>query len=277
MRSFIFQTATVFGAFASTLFGQNPSRQAAIVGGGNPDRGKCTVEVVVDGSARVEIRGNTAILRDVNGRPPQWRRFECTGIMPPNPANFQFQAVDGRGRQTLVRDPRNGGVAVIQIEDQQGGAEGYTFDIMWDSRGDYTSNQLGRQPAYPQPAPNPQYRERTDPGSGWGEPPYRPNYRDSQYYRQWGHGFGTDEAIRVCRDSVYEQATRAFRTRDIHFLATRIDDNPGRRDWVIGRIDVHPNARGEVYNFSCSVDFDSGRVRSADIERRPIEWDPRWR
>src|ERR1051325_5104463 len=124
-------------SLASALFGQSAQRQATMVGGGGPDRGKCTAEVVVDGSAQVEIRGSTATLRDLNGRPPQWRRFECTGVMPPNPANFQFQGVDGRGRQNLVRDPRNGGVAVIQIEDQQGGAEGYTFDIMWDSRGDY--------------------------------------------------------------------------------------------------------------------------------------------
>jgi hypothetical protein len=41
--------------------------------------------------------------------------------MPPNPANFRFQAVDGRGRQDLIRDPRNGGVAVVQIDDRQGG------------------------------------------------------------------------------------------------------------------------------------------------------------
>ena len=89
-----------------------------VTGGGNPDRGKCTVEVVVDGAAQVLIRGNTATLRDLNGRQPQWRRFECTAVMPPNPADFRFQGIDGRGRQSLVRDPRNGGAAVVQIEDR---------------------------------------------------------------------------------------------------------------------------------------------------------------
>src|SRR5436190_16961281 len=122
--------------FASVLCAQGISRQAIVTGGGSPDRGKCTVEVVVDGAAQVEIRSNTATLRDLNGRQPQWRRFECTGVMPHNPANFRFQGVDGRGRQTLIQDPRNGGAAVIQIEDRQGGAEGYTFDVMWDSQGD---------------------------------------------------------------------------------------------------------------------------------------------
>ena len=263
-------------AFASAICAQGLSRQAVMTGSGSPDRGKCTIEVVVDGTAQVEIRGSTATLRDLNGRQPQWRRFECTGAMPPNPANFRFQGVDGRGRQDLIRDPRNGGVAIVQIDDREGGAEGYTFDIMWDSRGDFTWDQQS-QPRLP-PRPNDgQSRDRMEGGGGWGAPPYRPNYRDSEYYRKWGHGFGTDEAIRGCRDAVYSQASQQFRTRDVHFLSTHIDDNPGRNDWVIGRIDVHPDRRGEVYNFSCSVDFNSGRVRTAEIDPRPIDWDPRWR
>jgi hypothetical protein len=274
MKTRFFTATSIFAAVASALCAQGMSRRAVITGDGSPDRGKCTIEVRVDGAAQVEIRGNTATLRDMNGRQPQWRRFECTGAMPPNPANFRFQGIDGRGRQTLIQDPRNGGAAVVQIEDRQGGAEGYTFDIMWDSRGDSTGNQQN----YPQADPhNSQYRDRVGGGGGWGAPPYRPNYRDTEYYRQWGHGFGTEEAIRVCRDSISEQASRRFHTRDIHILSTRMDDNPGRNDWVIGRIDVHPNNRGQVYNFACSVNFNSGRVRTAEIDAGPIDWDPRWR
>src|SRR5215813_2629159 len=134
----ILKTVSIGAAFASAMCAQGLSRQAVMTGGGSPDRGKCTIEVVVDGAAQVEIRGTTATLRDMNGRPPQWRRFECTGAMPQNPANFRFQGVDGRGRQELIRDPRNGGVAIVQIDDREGGAEAYTFDLMWDSRGDYT-------------------------------------------------------------------------------------------------------------------------------------------
>jgi hypothetical protein len=196
--------------------------------------------------------------------------------MPPNPGDFRFQGVDGRGRQTLIRDPRNGGAAVVQLEDSAGGAEAYTFDIMWgDSRGGAAGN-YGNAPGYPN---NGQYRERAEGGGNpsWGEPGYRPNWRESEYYRQYGHGFGTDEAIRVCRDAIYDQARRRFGTADIHFLRTRIDDNPGRNDWVIGNFDVHPNRPGQVYGFSCSVNFGSGRVRSSEIEARPAGWDPRWR
>src|SRR5262245_35882894 len=118
-------------AMAAPLGAQTYSQRARIVGGGNYDQGKSTIEVVVDGAADIEIRGDNATLRNLNGRPAQWRRFECTAPMPVNPGDFRFAGIDGRGRQTLIRDPRNGGVAVVRIEDPQGGAEGYTFDLMW--------------------------------------------------------------------------------------------------------------------------------------------------
>ena len=54
--------------------------------GGGGDSGKCTVEVVVDGAAEVEIRGDNAVLRNLKGQPPQWRRFECNAPLPANPA-----------------------------------------------------------------------------------------------------------------------------------------------------------------------------------------------
>ena len=37
---------------------QQFQRRATMVGGGSFDRGKCTIEVVVDGIAEVEIRGD---------------------------------------------------------------------------------------------------------------------------------------------------------------------------------------------------------------------------
>src|SRR5205809_1425200 len=130
-------------------------------GGGSADRGKCTVEVVVDDMAQVEIRGTVGTLRTVSGQPAQWRRFECTGPMPANVGNFRFAGVDGRGRQDLIRDPRNGGVAVVQIEDQQGGAEGYTFDIEWGN-GRYDTGG-GRPNTGPIPGGQPNYDERNRP------------------------------------------------------------------------------------------------------------------
>jgi len=197
--------------------------------------------------------------------------------MPVDPPNFRFSGVDGRGRQELVRDPRNGGAVVVQIEDKDGGAEGYTFDLHWDARG---PNAGGNQPNY-QERGNPPNNYQDQQQRGPGNPPayggqYRPNYRESDYYRRYNHSFGVDEAIRVCQQAVLTEAARRFHSNDIHFHRTAIDDNPGRNDWVIGTLDVHRGPREERYGFSCSVDFDNGRVRSAVLDPRPLPDDPRW-
>jgi len=118
-------------------------------GGGTPDSGQCTVEVVVDGAAQVEIRGDNAVLRNLAGGPPQWRRFECTSVMPPNPRGFRFEGVDGRGKQQLTADPQRGGVAIVRIDDPQGGSEGYTFRILWGGSGPMTSREPGPPPPPP--------------------------------------------------------------------------------------------------------------------------------
>jgi hypothetical protein len=111
--------------------------RAQIRGGG--DHGKCTIEVDVDGVAEIEIQGDQGRMRTLSGNPAGWRRMECNQPLPQNPQGFRFSGVDGRGRQTLLRDPSsNRGTAVIRIEDPQGGREGYTFDIEWGGgfRGD---------------------------------------------------------------------------------------------------------------------------------------------
>jgi hypothetical protein len=255
-------------ALVSSASAQNYQRQATITGGGRPDNGKCTIEVVVDDVAQVEIRGATANLHTISGQPSQWRRFECNAVMPPNPQNFRFQGIDGRGRQTLVRDPRNGSAAVVEIDDKDGGAEGYTFDIMW---GGYNGGPVtgGPPPVYDRDRANDRGGD-----NGWREPDYRPGYREGDYFRRWGHGFGTDEAIRVCESAALNRARDRFRTNDVHLLGSRIDDGPGRNDWVIGRLDVHLRGdREERYRFSCSVDFMNGTVRTLDLDDRPLPYD----
>jgi hypothetical protein len=220
-------------AIAVPLSAQVYQRRANLIGNGNSDRGKCTVEVVVDGAAEVEIRGDTGILRNLSGQPPQWRRFECTGPLPSNAAEFRFAGVDGRGRQQLVRDPRNGGTAVVRIEDSGGGAEAYTFDIEW--RG----------------------------GSGYNPGQRRNEYGDRGNNRR----FSTEDAVRVCQEGVRQQAAERFNARNIEFLRTDLDDNPGRRDWVVGAFRIRRGGSGDdTYRFSCSVDFDSGQVRSVRID-----------
>jgi hypothetical protein len=281
MKRKVLSMLAVCAALTSVTHAQSSQRQATMRGGGDPNRGKCTIEVVVDSVAQVEIRGASATLRTVSGQPAQWRRFECSGVMPANPGNFSFAGVDGRGRQTLVRDPRNGGVAVVEIEDKDSGSEGYTFDIVWDSRpsGPQYNSNPGPPPGNPQ-----DYRDnngrnnnaRENNPADRGGPPdqyrphYRDNYRDSDYFRRYGHGFPADEAVRICQQEIVRQAGERFRGSDIHFERTMVDNTPGREDWVTGSIDVHRGPRGEAYGFSCSMDFDAGRLRNAQIELRPM-------
>jgi hypothetical protein len=262
-----FKTAALGVALSSALLAQmTQQRQATLVGGGSADRGKCTIEVVVDDVAQVEVSGPYATLRTLSGRPSQWRRFECTSPMPQNPAAFRFAGVDGRGRQTLVRDPRNGGPAVVQIEDKQGGTEGYTFDMFWDPRG-----SGGSPSAYGggYEAPNRGSGVTNQREDYYRDDTYRDGYRDSDYYRHFGHGFSVDDAVRVCQQAVSEEASRRFRTNDIHFHRTKADDGPGRQDWVSGMLDVHRGPVEEHYRFSCSMDFNAGRLRTVQLDERP--------
>jgi len=233
-------------AITASVYSQGFQRRAAITGSGG-DPGKCTIEIVVDGAVEVEVRGDLGTLRNLAGQQPQWRRFECTAPMPLNPAEFRFSGVDGRGKQTLVREPGNGGGAVVRIEDPQGGTEGYTFDLTWRGAG------------YPG-APN------GAPGS------YRPDDRRGAGDRGFNRAFSADQAVQVCQDAIRQQATQRFRNQDIAFRRTTLDDNPGRNDWVVGSFAIRrgPN-REEEYRFSCSVNFDNGRVRSAQIE--PLQGD----
>jgi hypothetical protein len=105
--------------------------QAQITGGGGS--GKCTFEIRTGGVAEVEIRGNQGRVRAVSGGPAQWVRLKCNQPLPMRPNNFRFKGIDGRGRQTLVRDPNsNNGIAVVRIEDNRGSMQGYTGDITWN-------------------------------------------------------------------------------------------------------------------------------------------------
>lgn len=133
MKFYIVTIAAV-GCLAGTMNAQSFERRAQFQGDIGA-RGKCTIEVVVDISAEVEIRGEMAVLRNIAGQPAQWRRFVCNTPMPRNPVDFRFIGVDGRGRQQLVRDPRGGGPAVVRIDDPRNGSEGYTFDVTWANVG----------------------------------------------------------------------------------------------------------------------------------------------
>jgi len=240
------------------------TRRAAMVGGGNANSGKCTVDIIVDGSAQVEVRGDSATLRNTGGQAPQWRRFECTGAMPANPANFRFVGVDGRGRQTLARDPRNnGGAAVVQIEDSDAGSEGYTFDLFWGGEPPVTGGFQGGRGSVP---PNDRPFDNGDRyDRGIRPPDDRPGDR-GEYRRD--RRMPDEQALDICRRSIRDQAATRFRVQNIDIRNLAMDNNPGRRDWITGDVAVPRRfGRQDIYHFSCSVNFDTGEVRSAHIDQ----------
>jgi hypothetical protein len=257
MNRLLISSITAWVAVALPAGAQEMTRRAN-VGNGNPESGKCTIEVVVDGTAEVTINGDTATLRNLQGQLPQWRRFECTSRMPNNPANFRFQGIDGRGRVDLVRDPRNGGVAVVRIEDRDGGAEGYTFDLIWGGfdRGgypNYTSNRPDYRPDYDRPGGQ----------SGWTGGIWRGG-------GIWGTGeYAARQAVRVCRDEVRQMANQRFGPGNVTFYDLRLQDQPDRRDWVMGAFSL----RGRRHDFACSVNFDNGNVRWANIDAPGGRWE----
>ncbi len=116
--------------------------------GGN---GKCTFEVVVNGVADVEIRGDQGRLHTISGNPATWRRLDCNQPLPANPNSFKFSGVDGHGKQSVVQYPgSNNGVAVIRIDNgNRGNNEGYTGDITWKGASGY-SNAWGHSSSYQQ-------------------------------------------------------------------------------------------------------------------------------
>src|SRR3954471_810340 len=73
---------------------QQNQRRASLTGGGNPNEGNCAVEVVVDGTAELEIRGDSGVLQSVSGRRPEWRRFECTGRMPDTAVDLRVRGME---------------------------------------------------------------------------------------------------------------------------------------------------------------------------------------
>lgn len=211
------------------LFAQRiTDRRSADIRGGGGD-GKCTIEVLVDDVAEVEIRGNNAVIRTLTGAPSSFRRFQCNQSLPTNPYDFRFKGIDGRGRQDLVRPAENGRPAVVRIEDSKGGSEGYTFDIMWrGGSGNYSDDRYN---------------------DGFGRDRDRDRYRDDNRYGdrnrdRWNDGWGQGNGWS------HGNVTASHRGGDGYFI-----ERNGRRA-RIERVTVGITENGLV---SLGLETDNGR------------------
>ncbi|HUE20559.1 MAG TPA: hypothetical protein VMQ86_02695 [Bryobacteraceae bacterium] len=260
MNKQFFQSAAILALLLQPLHADGDFRRATITGGGGGN-GWCTVEVNVDGTAEVEVSGDSGVLRTLSGQQAFWRRFQCNRPLPPNPSDFRFNRIAGRGAVRLIRNPRfNGGTAVVHIEDPKGGRAGYTFNLQWSGfggggGGGWPPAPLPPAPGHP-PGPPPQ-------APGWPSAPQPP----APGYPGGPGGFPMAKAIRICQDSVTNRLNRDGYPY-VTFERTIPDDNPGRNDWVIGTVSGRRGFETSRFSFSCSVDFSSGRVRSVDVRRR---------
>jgi hypothetical protein len=155
-RTLLLALTAAFVLLTAAAYAQTTINANITGGGGN---GKCTFEVRVDGIANVQIRGNQGYIQTKQGMPAQWVRLKCNQPLPRNPSNFRFQGVDGHGRQYLLKDPNsNNGVAVIRIEDNRSGYEGYTGDIFWSGGNNSGGNWNGGW-----------WNDNWNGGGGWGD------------------------------------------------------------------------------------------------------------
>jgi hypothetical protein len=226
---FLTYAAVALALLPASGSAQSAYRRANLINAADPNEGRCTVSVVVDGATDVELRGDSATLRDLSGRPPSWQRFECTGPLPYSPADLRIRAVEGRGRITLTHDSNSGGVAIVRIDDPAAGAEMYTFDVYWDNR-DYRDN------------------------------------RRTQSYGDADRAMMDDDAMQSCRSAV-ESRIRGDGYRYVRFGQMSTDDR-GRGEFVSGTATGDRPNRSDVFNFTCRVNPYDGEVRRVDVTRR---------
>jgi len=234
MKQIVF--SCILGAASVSLFATSIPQHASVRGGGGGS-GKCTIEVEVENSATVEITGSEAILNSRRDG-ANWKRFECNQVLPRHPRNFRFHGVDGRGRQELAQPPEgNGGTAVVRIEDNGSGREGYTFDIEWDGGDDRGAYSYDRD---------------------------RGAYPSDRRYSDGDAAYPAERSVDMCKAYVSDEARGRYGLREVNFDRVGFDQNQRRRDWITG---TFRSDRGDDYHFTCSIDLDNGRVRSADIQR----------
>lgn len=175
--------------------------------------GKCVVEVEVEGSAEVELFGDTGSLRTLGGAPALWRRFECSAVVPADPGGFRFTGVAGEGQQALLADPRwNGGVAVVRIDNPHALHEVYVFDVSWPV------DRAAASRGMPHPGPT----------------PGGPN-------------------VAACQEAVRVRARGTYGYRDIRFYDVDSTYNQHPRDFVSGTFEGRRGGRVDELRYTCAL------------------------
>ncbi len=235
----------------STL--QQREMRATLGGAPANGPGKCTLEVLVDQRAEVEIQEDSALLRRLAGERPQWKRYDCTSLMPLQPTGFKLMKINGRGRVKLTLDPTHGGPAVIEIDDNLPGVGDYIFEISW------TAPKADKPLTGYAPDLNKELEADRK------KPPevVEPKPKTEQGFVR---PFISEEAVRACEDASIDRAVERFHAQVVAIRKSAVDTTPGREEWVVGNLETRRGKQWDVYHFSCSVDFRERKMRSVDLE-----------
>ena len=203
-------------------------------------KGQCDIRLQVDNEAEVSVRGDRVYVRTISGRDARDDGSECNEAFPVrNARNFNFEVRDRRGEIVLVDESGRDG-AVVRIRDSSGGEGRYHFRLTWDISGSGGGGG-GR------------FGDFDRPRGGGGS---------------FGGSVGAAQAINICRSAVQDKIISDYRFSRVDIRNARADDRPGRNDYIIGEAIGRRGGSASEFNFVCSVDFNSGRVRSVDVNRR---------
>ena len=78
---------------------------------------------------------------------------------------------------------------------------------------------------------------------------------------------GFDQASRSCQREVERRVMRDGYDQ-LQFSDIRVDDQPGRDDWILGRVRAQRGGIWDNLTYACSVNFENGNVRSVEVNRR---------
>lgn len=240
------QTPTPAAPSPAAANAASMERHAELAGAPPDAAGKCTIEVEIDVRAEVQIQDESALLRNLGGKRPEWKRFQCTNPMPLHPAGFRLTKVAGRGRIKLTVDPSNGDPATVLLEDPDTGTGIYIFDISW------TAPKEGK------------------PLVAYAKAKAKDPEVDRKPVRAPERGFVTpfepDEALRACEDAAIDRALERYHAQAVTIRKSAIDTAPDRNEWVLGTLETRRGKDWDTFRFTCNADFRTRNVRSVTLD-----------
>lgn len=101
--------------------------------GGGQTAGRAYWRGIVDKQVQLVIRNRNIQTRTIGGRAYPAGRFSFTTALPKQDVSIDVDKKSGRGDVRVIQQPsrRNGYTAIVQIDDNDGGAKEYQLEINW--------------------------------------------------------------------------------------------------------------------------------------------------